>query len=141
MDVIGIEATRMNARLLMIALNNEIISVPENVELAKELGEKENIVVMGGTVPGHTTDAVSVYLSEIVNAVRLVNATSVDGVYTADPNKFPDAKKIEAMTYDELKDIILKSEKTPGQNLVLDHSAAKKLAELELSHLSYMEEI
>ncbi len=87
---------------------------------------------MGGTVPGHTTDYVSCELAESVNASRLVNATRVDGIYTDDPNKVPDAEKIETMTFDRMLSIILKNDYKAGQNLVLDQKAARKIAALEL---------
>ena len=54
------------------------------------------IVVMGGVAVGQTTDAVAALLAEYVRADRLIVATSVDGVYTADPEKDPDAKKLGA---------------------------------------------
>ena len=46
---------------------------------------------MGGTEPAHSTDAVAAILAEYVKADILVNLTSVDGMYTKDPNKFNDA--------------------------------------------------
>ena len=39
------------------------------------------IVVMGGTEPAHSTDAVGSLLAEYVNAELLINATSVDGLF------------------------------------------------------------
>ncbi len=63
---------------------------------------------MGGTVPGHTTDAVASMVAKSMGADRIVNATSVDAVYTDDPRKNKDAKKITSMTIDELGDIVYK---------------------------------
>jgi len=40
---------------------------------------------MGVWLPEQTTDAVSAILSEYVQTIFLLLATSVDGVYTADP--------------------------------------------------------
>lgn len=86
LDEMGIAATRLNARLLQLALGSAAeASVPHTVEEAAKQGRKGRVVVMGGTTPGHTTDGVSAALAERVGATRVVNATSVDGVYSADP--------------------------------------------------------
>jgi len=63
LDEIGILATRMNAYLLLSALGSEAYPrVAESIDEA--ITAKQRIVVMGGTVPGHTTDAVAALLAE-----------------------------------------------------------------------------
>ncbi len=106
-DLMGIATTRINAQLLNVALKDlSTGKVPVNVnDCAKEIG-KGKIAVMGGTEPGHTTDAVSAAVAERIGAVRIVNASNIDAVYTDDPRKNPNAKKIEKMTIRELKDIV-----------------------------------
>ncbi len=107
-DILGIAATRMNAQLLMLALGempDTVITDPEELAKASQPGK---IVVMGGTVPGHTTDAVSSMVAAAMKADRIINGTSVDAVYTADPRKDPNAKKIPKMTIDELAEIVYK---------------------------------
>lgn len=108
LDILGIGATRLNAQLLSLALGDmpdRVSEDPQDLALRSSLGK---IVVMGGTVPGHTTDAVAAMVAEAMGADRIVNATSVDAVYTDDPRKNPDAKKILGMTIDELGDIVYK---------------------------------
>jgi uridylate kinase len=80
---------------------------------------------MGGLHPGFTTDAVSAMIAERVGAARLINATSVAGVFTADPKKDPRAKKLDRMTFDELIEIVDKSEHRAGPSIVFDPLAAK----------------
>ena len=77
---------------------------PENIPCTYSEAAESNhrIVVMGGVSPGQTTDAVSAILAERVHADRLVIATSVEGVYTADPEIDPSAKMIDVMTPKEL---------------------------------------
>jgi uridylate kinase len=82
-------------------------------------------VVMGGLIPGQTTDAVSAVLAEYVGADLLINATSVDGVYTADPNIDKHAKKLTNMTPSELVEIVMKIDMAAGSNSPLDPLAAK----------------
>ena len=44
----------------------------------------------------------------MLGADRIVNATSVDAVYTDDPRKNPDAEKILDMTIQDLENIVYK---------------------------------
>ena len=80
---------------------------------------------MGGTHPGHTTDAVAVMLGEFVRADKFINATSVDGVYTADPKIDKNAKKLDKLTPDELIEITLQSVSQAGPHIVIDPLAAR----------------
>jgi len=133
LDEMGIGATRLNARLLAAALGGSANkSVPETIETAADVGKDYAIVIMGGTVPGHTTDAVSAMLAEKVGAARLVNATSVDGVYTADPNKDPGATKMPRLTFQELIDIVGTEHGEAGPNVVIDPVAAGIIARIKL---------
>jgi uridylate kinase len=92
-DDIGIEVTRLNAKLLIAALGDSAYPVvPNNFREAMEFASSNRIVIMGGTEPAHSTDAVGSILAEFVGADLLINATSVDGLYNKDPNKYPDAE-------------------------------------------------
>ncbi|MGZ4926626.1 MAG: UMP kinase, partial [Halobacteriota archaeon] len=85
-DLIGIALSRVNARLLISALSNAAFQdIPHDYREAETAMASGKVVVMGGVAPGQTTDAVSAILSEYVQTDLLVIATSVDGVYTADP--------------------------------------------------------
>ena len=107
LDEMGIAATRLNARLLQLALGDMAEqSVPCTVEEAAGQASQGKVVVMGGTTPGHTTDGVSASLAEAVGAVRIVNATSVDAVYSADPRKDSSARRYERLTFQQLKDLL-----------------------------------
>jgi len=98
-DDIGIEVTRLNAKLLISALGDYAFpEVPHNFREAMQFASSKKIVVMGGTEPAHSTDAVGSILAEFVGAELLINATSVDGLYNKDPNKYSDAEK-----FDEVK--------------------------------------
>lgn len=108
LDILGIGATRLNAQLLSLALGDMPDKVSEDPEDLASKSAPGKIVVMGGTVPGHTTDAVAAMVAKAMKADRIVNATSVDAVYTDDPRKNPDAKKILKMTIDELGELVYK---------------------------------
>ena len=80
---------------------------------------------MGGTVPGHTTDAVSALLAERIGTQKLLIATSVDGVYTADPKKDSKAKKVDLLTPGQLVDIVIKNSAGAGSTSVIDLVASR----------------
>jgi uridylate kinase len=121
LDEMGIAVTRLNARLLSVALGERSTSVPPvDYDEAVAASQSHDIVVMGGVSPGITTDAVSAMLAERAHAPLLVNATSVDGAYTADPKFDPSAKRIPKMSYDELVSLVSGTPAGAGPNIVFD---------------------
>ncbi len=127
-DYMGIALTRINAKLLISALQN---AYPEpfldykEVAVAKVKGDEERIAVMGGVSPGYTTDAVAAILAEYVNADLLLDVTSVDGVYDADPHINPTAKKYGKLSPTELVALTMKGDLKAGSRIVIDPVAAK----------------
>jgi uridylate kinase len=126
-DYLGIALTRINAKLLIAALKN---AYPEpfldyrDVALAKAR-DSAKIAVMGGVNPGYTTDTVAAILAEYLNADLLINVTSVDGIYDADPRKYPSAKKYDRLSAKELVALTMKEELKAGSRIVIDPVAAK----------------
>jgi uridylate kinase len=134
LDEMGIGVTRLNARLLILALGAHACSrVPVDYDDAARAGTESEIVVMGGVSPGITTDAVSAFLAKKVGAKLLVNATSVDGAYTADPKKDPKAKKIPKMSHADLLKLVGTDPLGAGPNVVFDPTGAKVLADEKIS--------
>ena len=124
-DYVGIAATRMNAILLISALPSAAKKVPDDFMEAEELSKLYKVVVMGGTFPGHTTDATAALLAEFVKADMLINATNVDGVYSADPKADPNAVKYDRLSPQQLIEIVGKNSAKAGTNVVIDLLAAK----------------
>jgi uridylate kinase len=125
-DMIGIGATKLNSALLVAALGaSSPQEIPDSYAQAARLAQHGRIVVMGGVAPGQTTDAVAALLAEYVHADKLVVATSVDGVYTADPEKDPSARKLERMTYRQLARLAMETEMKAGSRSPVDPLAAK----------------
>ena len=125
-DEVGIMVTRINAALLLGALKDHAYPrVAKSYLQAKEFGVSGKIVVMGGVIPGQTTDAVSATLAEETGSSVMLNMTAIDGIYSADPKKDRNAKKFDTMTPQELIDLIMKERMNAGSNMVIDLVAAK----------------
>ena len=125
-DEIGIQVTRLNAMLLVAALGGAAYpAIARDQTEALEFSMSGRIVVMGGVTPAQTTDAVAAVLAERTGAGLLVNLTSVDGIYTADPKKDPHATRCECLTPAELAKIVAGSSLGAGSNTVMDAIAVK----------------
>jgi uridylate kinase len=127
-DEIGILVTRLNATLLAGVLGDAAFpAIACNQTEACCYAESGKIVVMGGITPAQTTDAVAAVLAERAGADLLVNVTSVDGIYTADPRKDPGARRIDRLTPKDLLEIVGSATLCAGSNTVIDPIAAKVL--------------
>ncbi len=110
LDMIGIAATRLNATIVREALEDEGIPVSERIpesvdEAVSDLASSE-VVVMGGTVPGHTTDAVAIRLAISSGAEKCVIATNVPKVHAKDPRVYPQSESFDKLTLQQLQDIV-----------------------------------
>jgi uridylate kinase len=125
LDLMGIGATRLNAELLRIALGDlSYNGLPHTVDGAVSAFACGKVVVMGGTEPGHTTDAVAAMIAGKIGCRRIVNATSVDAVYSDDPKKDPDAERFSDLTIKELSRIVY-AEHDAGKSSVFDPLGVK----------------
>ena len=132
-DDIGIEVTRINAKLMLSALGDAAYQrVPHNFQEALEFSATGKIIVMGGTEPAHSTDAVSAILAEYIQADKLINLTSVDGMYTKDPNKFDDAELVPEITATDLLEFLSGKEVKAGTYEFFDKTAVEMIKRSDL---------
>src|SRR5437879_3132127 len=129
LDEFGIAVTRLNARLLSAAFRGRANREPATAYAeAARLARRYAIVIMGGTRPGHTTDRVSASLARFVRANRIVNATSVDGVYSADPKRDPSARLLPHGGFADLVRLSGRDERIAGPSVVFDGVDARVVA-------------
>ena len=115
-DYMGMLATVINAVAMQEAL--EYIGMRVRVQSAIKMEqicesfivrrairhlEKGRIVIFaaGTGNPFFTTDTAATLRAVEIGADMIIKATKVDGVYDKDPAKYPDAKKLPVLTYDQ----------------------------------------
>ena len=116
-DYMGMLATVMNCLALqdvlqqqgveakvLTAMEIQHIGEPFSVEKADEYLRSGKVVVFGGGVgsPFFTTDTGAVLRAALIGADAVLLAKNVDGVYSADPKKDPDAVRFDSLTYEEV---------------------------------------
>ena len=137
-DHMGMLATIINALAVQSAL--EQVDVPTRVQTAVEINrvaepfivrkavrhlEKGRVVIFGGGTgsPYFSTDTTAALrASEIKADVILMAKNGVDGVYSADPKKDPNATKYDALTYMDLISKNLQVMDTTATSMCMDNN-------------------
>lgn len=135
-DYVGMLATVMNSLALQSAL--ERANVPCVVQSAIEMKnvaepfirlqarahlDKHKIVIFaaGTGNPFFSTDTTAALRASEINAEVVMKATSVDGVYDADPKKVADAKRFDTISYQECLERQLKVMDATAFTLCMDN--------------------
>ena len=129
LDEIGIAATRLNAKLISTLLGIEG-EIPHSVEEA--VSKEGSVVIMGGTEPGHSTDAVAAELAVKSHAEKLIIATDVRGVYDKDPKKFKDACFLKEVSINKLIELYGTKWKKAGDSAVIDGPALRIIRDFRI---------
>ena len=126
LDIIGIEVSRLNAKLLIAALGDQAYSqVPKNLEEVAIAVASGKIVIAGGLHPGQSTNATSALIAETSKASGFVNSTDVDGIYESDPNVNPNARLFKEITVNECMEILRAERTVAGTYDLMDIIALK----------------
>lgn len=136
-DYIGMLGTTMNALAIGDAFKQlgQEVRVQTGVEMHqiaeyyikdranKHLNNKRVVVFGCGTgSPFFSTDTAAALRAAEIGADALLKATNVDGIYTKDPKKHEDAKKIEEITYLEILNKKLNVMDTTATSLCMDNN-------------------
>ena len=126
LDELGIEISRLNAKLLIYALKNKAYPHPPiTLQEVKHAVDSYQIVVAGGLHPGQSTNGTAALIAEKTKATMFLNATDVDGVYDADPNKKKTAKKFNRIEIKKLRTMLVQEDSVAGGYDLMDIVALK----------------
>ena len=126
LDELGIEISRLNAKLLIYTLKNKAYPhPPTTLQEIKHAVDDGLIVITGGLHPGQSTNGTAALIAEKIRAELFLNATDVDGVYDMDPNKYKRAKKFKRIELKNLKNILVHEDSIAGGYDLMDIVALK----------------
>src|SRR6478736_5997831 len=98
----AIERRGMPARSLSAFVMPQICELFTRSAAHKYLAEGRIVLLGGGTGnPFFTTDTTAVLRAAEIGAHAVLKATNVDGVYSADPKKDPNAKRFDRLTHSQ----------------------------------------
>lgn len=122
-DWLGIYASRINALLLQSIfkgyVSQEIISSPN-----KKIKFNQPIIIGAGWKPGWSTDFDAIKIAEVNKIKTVINLSNIICVYTKDPKKCHDAKKIDNIKWSNFRKIV-GNKWRPGLNMPFDPIASK----------------
>jgi uridylate kinase len=97
--------------------------------------EKGRVIIFGAGMgnPYFTTDTAASLRAIEISADILIKATRVDGVYDSDPEKNPDAKRYEQLTYDDVIDKRLNVMDTTAIVMCRDNNLPVRVIDLNAS--------
>ncbi len=124
-DKLGIEASRMNARLFQSAFPEAYPNPPTSFDELQVALSTHELVFVGGIQPGQSTNAVAALVAELTGADWLFNCSNIDFVYDKDPSQHPDANPYQRLTYSEFIEIINTLEQKPTGYALFDLVGAK----------------
>jgi len=108
-DYMGMLATMINALALrdcrvQTAIEMHQVAEPYIRGRAIRHLEKGRVVILGAGTgnPFFTTDTTAALRAAEIGAEVVLKATKVDGIYTADPHKHPEAERLPHLTYLEV---------------------------------------
>ena len=124
LDWIGIHTTIYNAQFVRYMFKDfaykHIITDP-----TKKVRTSKPIIIAAGWKPGFSTDRDAVLLAQTYNAKELYNLSNISYVYDKDPNIHPEAKKLEHIDWQTLRDEIVGHDWEPGKSAPFDPIASK----------------
>lgn len=137
---IGVAVTNLNAEIVHGLLDGlvtpDVIRYKAYDDLINGIASlpdfgSHSVLVTSASKPGHSNDWNALRLAMAFGSEKVIVMKNVDGVYTADPKKSPDAKRLSQLTCEEYLEIIGNpAEHRPGANYPIDPFAAKE-AKLE----------
>jgi uridylate kinase len=130
LDELGIEVTRLHARLLAACIGPPTPAQPAStIAAAVHEAHRVSPVVLGGTEPGHSTDGVAALVAVRLRAARLINATNVTALHDVDPRKDSAARPIPRISWADFRHLVHREASgAAGDQFLFDRLGADALA-------------
>lgn len=129
-DWLGISATKLNAQLIKTIFGSLVY--PEVIiDPTKIIKTNKKIIIAAGYKPGWSTDYDAVLIAKNHKAEVLINLSNIDYVYEKDPREFPNAKRIENISWVNFQKIV-GTKWRPGLNAPFDPIASREARKLKL---------
>lgn len=140
LDEIGIAFTRINALFLKDMLS-EYLKVYSNIitsidELKMVMGNNE-VSVLGGLLPGITTDSTCVLACEAVGSKELINVSRVPYIYDRPPSE-EGAEVLEELSHDKMIELAYKYDSRGARENFIFDLVASKLAKRSNIKVSFV---
>lgn len=141
---IGIAATNLNAELLHSVFTGiavvDVLRYRAYDEFmhhddVRDVFGNGNVVIVAGSQPGRSNDWNALEIANVFGVDKIIDVKNIDGVYSADPKKDPEAKFIQHLTWEEYLNVIGNpQEHAPGANYPVDPVTAKRAHELQIAY-------
>jgi uridylate kinase len=136
-DMIGIDISRLNARVLLQVFESvaysEVITNP-----TKKLSTRKDVVVAGGWKPGFSTDYCAVVLAKNLGIKTIVNISNIDYVYdlpagrqVKTPQDFKNYKPLKEVNWKEFRKLV-GTKWAPGLSMPFDPRASREAELLKI---------
>ena len=121
---IGAYVTRVNAEVIN-AFMKPLSHDRAYVDFEQKLELSKPVLVVGAWKPEKSTNMDAVLMAQKFGSDVIINLSDIDHIYNKDPKKFPDAKPLSIITWNEYEKIIadrigLIREHKAGDNLPFD---------------------
>ncbi|MBQ8388983.1 MAG: UMP kinase [Clostridia bacterium] len=135
-NCLGIESEFNRVGLETVALSaieiNEFVELYSAAKARKYLEQGKVVIIGGGTGdPYFTTDTAAALRAAELCVDATLLAKNIDGVYNADPKKDPNAKRYDALSYQEMLDKQLKVIDLTAASFCMENNLVTYLFELK----------
>jgi uridylate kinase len=124
LDWLGIHATRLNGHLMRTIFRNYAYPIIITNKRKINLRTLKPVIVGAGFEPGSSTDLRAVQLAKAYGADKILNLSNIDWVYTRDPLKYKNAKKITSISWGRFRKMF-GTQWNPDANVPFDPVASK----------------
>ncbi|MDH5404227.1 MAG: hypothetical protein OEY49_17140 [Candidatus Heimdallarchaeota archaeon] len=124
LDHLSILLTQLHATIVKMLLKNYTSQLVKSYdELVGYNFEHNDLLIMGGIIPGQSTNGATAMCAEAINASIIFNFFNYDKIKTINPTESKDGADLDCITFDELAKLINNYKQSPGHYELFDANA------------------